>query len=160
MQYENIWNLKSTWWLYNDDKVDWKIAKTITKIWFTQQDIWPYIALVTSEFWCTYEVEALSGTRQAGILGTFKSEGLKTCRFFYSNYIRDNFFTLILIYILPAVCIDSLDDLKDFYGIRSFFNKVKVLEISLQRFHITLHIKGDVKSYIISIALIAQLVEQ
>ena len=36
----------------------------------------------------------------------------------------------------PCICIDSLDNLKDFYGIRFFFNKVKVLEISLQRFRI------------------------
>ena len=54
-----------------------------------------------------------------------------------SIWVRDNFFTLILKYLLPAPCIDSLDNLKDFYGIRFFFNKVKIIEISLQRFHIT-----------------------
>ena len=59
---------------------------------------------------------------------------------------------------MPAICIDSLDNLNDFYGIRFFFNKVKVLEISLQDF--VLHLKGDVKSYIILVGLIAQLVEQ
>ena len=57
--------------------------------------------------------------------------------FLPSERARDNFFTITLIYFLPAICIDSLDNLKDFYGIRFFFNKVKVLEISLQIFHIT-----------------------
>ena len=53
----------------------------------------------------------------------------------YTYYLesRDNFFTLILIYLLLAICIDSLDNLKDFFGIRFFFDKVKVLEISLQK---------------------------
>ena len=52
------------------------------------------------------------------------------------EWVRDKFFTLILEYLLPAICIDSLDNLKDFYGIIFFFVKVKSLEISLQRFHI------------------------
>ena len=45
-----------------------------------------------------------------------------------ASYFRDNFliFTLILKYLLPAICIDSLDNLKDFYGIRFFFVKVKL----------------------------------
>ena len=49
---------------------------------------------------------------------------------------RDNFFTLVLKYLLPAPWIHYLEHLKDFYGIRFFFNKIKVIQISLQRFHI------------------------
>ena len=52
MKIYEIWKVHDN--DYNDDKVDWKIAKTITKFWFTQQDVWTYIALVT----CMYDGEA------------------------------------------------------------------------------------------------------
>ena len=48
---------------------------------------------------------------------------------------RDNFFTHILKYLLPAPWIHYLEHLEDFYGIRFFFVKVKVSRISLQRLH-------------------------
>ena len=46
-----------------------------------------------------------------------------------SMYIRDNFFTHILIYLLPDVCINSLEHLEDFCWIRFSSLKVKVSEI-------------------------------
>ena len=53
-----------------------------------------------------------------------------------TTYYRDNFFTLILKYLLPDPWIDYLEHLEDFYPIGFFFVKVKVSRISLQRFHI------------------------
>ena len=49
--------------------------------------------------------------------------------------VRDNFFTLILKYLFPAPWIHYLEHLEDFYRIRFFFDKIKVIRISLLRFH-------------------------
>ena len=46
--------------------------------------------------------------------------------------------------LLPAVCIDSLDNLKDLYGVRFIFFIVKSLAISLQRFHITYKLRCEI----------------
>ena len=67
------------------------------------------------------------------------------------DLVRDNFFTIILIYLLPAVCIDSLDNLKDFYGIRFFSVKIKVIRISLQRFHIIYNRRCEILNNIYSL---------
>ena len=50
----------------------------------------------------------------------------------------------MLKYLLPAVCIDSLDNLKDFYGVRFIFFIVKSLAISLQRFHIKYKVRCEI----------------
>ena len=46
-----------------------------------------------------------------------------------SMKIRDNFFTRVLIYLLPGVCIYSLEHLEDFCWIRFSSLKAKVSEI-------------------------------
>ena len=53
---------------------------------------------------------------------------------FFILYIRDNFFTHVLTYLLLGVSINSLEHLEDFCWIRFSSLKVKVSEIKLQRF--------------------------
>ena len=62
----------------------------------------------------------------------------------YPFQVRDNFFPIILKYLLPAVCIDSMDNLKDLYGVRFIFFIVKSLAISLQRFHISYKLRCEI----------------
>ena len=47
-------------------------------------------------------------------------------------YVRDNFFTRVLTYLFPGVCINSLEHLKVFCWIRFSLLKVKVSKIKLQ----------------------------
>ena len=64
--------------------------------------------------------------------------------FFFRINILKKMLHLIWKYLLPAICIDSLDNLKDLYGVRFIFFIVKSLAISLQRFHITYKLRCEI----------------
>ena len=69
------------------------------------------------------------------------------------------FFTLILKYLLPDPWIDYLEHFETFYPIGFFFIKSKSLTNLTSKISSYTSINRDVKSFIISIALIAHLVE-
>ena len=50
-------------------------------------------------------------------------------KYLCSMYIRDNFFTRVLTYLLPGVCINFLEHLEDFCWISFSSLKVKISEI-------------------------------